>query len=74
MKRGTIKFYAPDRGYGFIQPDEIGQLDVYLSKAVLQWAGLETIERGQKVTFELSNNSRNGRAAAREIKIAEPEA
>jgi len=51
MALGTVKWFNPTKGYGFIQPEEGGN-DVFVHITALKRAGLQTLEEGQKVEFE----------------------
>lgn len=66
MPNGTVKWFNPVKGYGFIQPeDESG--DVFVHISAVEEAGLGTLNEGQKVTFDLSEG-RNGKTAAANLK------
>jgi cold shock protein len=70
MATGTIKFFDEAKGYGFIIPDGVpGQSDIYLHRSALQWAGIQKLDRGQKVFFEIASQVRTGRPAARNLKL-----
>lgn len=49
---GTVKFFDPDKGYGFIRPEEGGN-DVFVHISALTAAGLTTLESGQKLQFDV---------------------
>lgn len=49
---GTIKFFNPDKGYGFIKPDDGGR-DIFLHITAVEQAGLTTLNEGQKVSFDI---------------------
>ncbi len=48
--RGTVKWYKPDRGYGFIVPED-GSLDVFVHKACLDKKGIGSLDSGQKIVM-----------------------
>lgn len=52
MATGTVKWFNPDKGYGFIQPDNGGK-DVFVHITALQAAGIQDLRDGQKVSFEV---------------------
>ena len=52
---GTVKWFNPAKGFGFIQPDQGGK-DVFVHITALELAGLHTLNEGQKVSFELQEN------------------
>ena len=55
MAKGTVKWFNPTKGYGFIQPDGSGN-DVFLHISALESAGLSTLNEGQKVSYELTTS------------------
>ncbi|OJY70460.1 MAG: cold-shock protein [Rhodospirillales bacterium 70-18] len=62
MPNGTVKWFNPTKGYGFIAPDTGGK-DVFVHISAVQKAGMRTLNEGQKVGFEIEQQQ-NGRAAA----------
>ena len=52
MATGTVKWFNPDKGFGFIQPQDGGK-DVFVHITAVQAAGLNGLDEGQKVTFEV---------------------
>lgn len=69
MATGTVKWFNPVKGYGFIAPDEGGS-DAFVHMSALEHGGLETLKEGQRVEYELTQG-RDGRAAAENIKAAD---
>lgn len=67
MANGTVKWFNPTKGFGFIQPDNGGK-DVFLHISALERAGLREIADGQKVTYELESG-RDGRTSASSISL-----
>ena len=61
MATGTVKWFNGQKGYGFIQPDE-GGADVFVHISAVQRAGLQTLNEGQKVSFDIATE--RGKAAA----------
>ena len=60
MLTGSIILFKEDRGYGFIRPQEEGADNIYIHISALQAAGLEKIEVGQRVSYEiLSEDGKN---------------
>ena len=51
MPTGTVKWFNVQKGYGFIQPE--GGKDVFVHITAVQAAGLNGLDEGQKVTFEV---------------------
>ena len=62
MPMGTVKWFNPTKGYGFIAPDTGGK-DVFVHISAVQKAGLRSLSEGQKVGFEVEQQQ-NGRTAA----------
>lgn len=62
MPMGTVKWFNPTKGYGFIAPDTGGK-DVFVHISAVQKAGLRTLNEGQKVAFDVEQQQ-NGRTAA----------
>ena len=62
MAQGTVKWFNTQKGYGFINPDECDN-DVFVHITAVQNSGLNGLNEGQKVTYELEEQ-RNGKMAA----------
>ena len=62
MAQGTVKWFNTQKGYGFINPDE-GENDVFVHITAVQNSGLNGLNEGQKVTYELEEQ-RNDKMAA----------
>ena len=62
MPKGTVKWFNPTKGYGFIAPDTGGK-DIFVHISAVQKAGLRSLNEGQKVSFEVEQQQ-NGRSAA----------
>ena len=52
MATGTVKWFNPAKGYGFIQPED-GSRDVFVHISAVEKAGLDTLNEGRKVSFEV---------------------
>jgi len=65
---GTVKWFNPTKGFGFIQP-EGGAKDVFVHVSAVERSGLGSLQEGQKVTFELERD-RQGRVSAVDLKAA----
>ena len=55
MSNGKIKWFNPAKGYGFIENDEGGK-DIFLHISALEQAGIDNLEEGQAVSFEIGEN------------------
>lgn len=66
---GTVKFFNRARGFGFIAPDGGGK-DVFVHASALERAGIPAIDEGDKVTFEVEDDSRGRGKQAGEIQLA----
>ena len=55
MSNGKIKWFNPAKGYGFIENDAGGK-DVFLHVTALEQAGIDTLEEGEAVSFEIGDN------------------
>ena len=68
MPTGTVKWFDPARGYGFIGPDD-GNIDVFVHISAVEEAGLSILTEGQKVEYEVFTP--DGKTAARNLKLAD---
>jgi CspA family cold shock protein len=59
MATGTVKWFNPTKGYGFIQPQGGGR-DVFVHISAVERAGLGTLKEGQVVQYESREQSRQG--------------
>ena len=64
--RSTVKFFNPDKGFGFIQLESGGD-DAFVHISAVQSAGLETLAEGQQLEFQLVE--RNGKVSASDLSI-----
>ena len=62
MATGTVKWFNPTKGYGFIEPSEGGK-DVFVHISAVQNAGLTGLADGQKINYEIETD-RQGRSSA----------
>ncbi len=69
MATGTVKWFNPAKGFGFIEPDGGGE-DAFVHISAVERAGLSTLQEGQKVNFELQPG-RNGKSSAENLSISE---
>jgi CspA family cold shock protein len=61
MASGTVKWFDPNRGYGFIRPEQ-GE-DVFVHISAVQASGLETLQEGQAVEFDIQQGRKGLQAA-----------
>jgi CspA family cold shock protein len=66
MSTGTVKWFNPTKGYGFIQPQGGGQ-DVFVHVSAVEKAGLTTLNEGQQVEFEIVSN--RCKSSAKNLKV-----
>ncbi len=67
MTQGTVKFYNPAKGFGFIVPDNDGS-DVFVHVSELERTGMQDLVEGQKVSFDIEISRRTGKPAATNIR------
>ncbi|MCF6302651.1 MAG: cold-shock protein [Devosiaceae bacterium] len=63
MATGTVKWFNGQKGFGFIQPDE-GGADVFVHISAVQRSGMTGLDEGQKINYEVVQDSRTGKSAA----------
>jgi CspA family cold shock protein len=68
MATGTVKWFNPTKGYGFIQPDDGGK-DVFVHISAVEKAGLRGLDEGQKISYEIVTN--NGKSSADNLQVSE---
>ncbi|HZT20229.1 MAG TPA: cold-shock protein [Dongiaceae bacterium] len=66
MTKGTVKWFNSQKGFGFIQPENGGK-DVFVHISAVQRAGMDTLNEGQKVSFDIVADRRTGRSAAENL-------
>jgi len=66
MASGTVKWFNPTKGYGFIQPAGGGK-DVFVHISAVERAGLSTLNEGQQVEYEIISD--RGKESAGNLKI-----
>jgi len=57
MVQGTVKWFNPDKGYGFIAPDD-GTADVFVHHSAIDMGGYRTLTDNQKVEYTVSQGPR----------------
>ena len=66
MASGTVKWFNPDKSFGFIQPQD-GSKDVFVHISAVQAAGINSLNDGQKVSYEVVTE--RGKQAAANLKL-----
>ena len=65
---GTVKWFNPTKGFGFIQPNDGGQ-DVFVHISAVEQAGLRGLNEGQTVDYELEQDRRSGKTSATNLRV-----
>lgn len=68
MITGTVKFFNPDKGFGFIAP-ETGGADAFVHISAVERAGMQTLDKDQRVSYELETD-RRGKTSAVNLQAA----
>lgn len=69
MTTGTVKFFNSTKGFGFISPEN-GGTDVFVHISAVERAGMRSLVEGQKVSFDVVKDNRNGKSAAENLQEA----
>ncbi len=67
MPTGSVKWFNPTKGYGFIEPND-GSKDAFVHISAVERAGLSTLREGQKVEFEIVPGD-NGKSSAENLVV-----
>ena len=67
MPTGTVKWFNPTKGYGFIQPSGGSSKDVFVHISAVERAGLSSLNEGQQIEYEIENN--RGKEAAVNLRV-----
>jgi len=63
MATGIVKFFNPNKGFGFIEPDGGGS-DVFVHISAVERAGMNSLREGQKLNFDVVPDRKNGKSTA----------
>ena len=66
LPTGIVKFFNNDKGFGFLQPDD-GSTDTFVHISAVERSGLSSLREGQKVSWDVVQDRRSGKAAAENI-------
>ena len=69
MTTGTVKWFNPAKGFGFIEPED-GSKDAFVHISAVERAGLSSLREGQKVSYEL-RTGQNGKSSAENLALVE---
>ena len=69
MDTGTVKFFNSPKGFGFIELGN-GQPDVFVHISAVERAGMRSLVEGQKLSFDVVKDDRNGKSAAENLQAA----
>ncbi|MCZ6467626.1 MAG: cold-shock protein [Alphaproteobacteria bacterium] len=67
MATGTVKWFNPTKGFGFIEPED-GSKDAFVHISAVQRAGLTTLREGQKIEYDLVDQE-GGRSSAENLVV-----
>jgi len=65
--QGTVKWFNGQKGFGFIQPDD-GSKDVFVHISAVERAGMNSLNEGQKVSFDVEADRRTGKSSASNLR------
>lgn len=63
MSTGTVKWFNTTKGFGFIQPSD-GSADVFVHISAVERSGLNSLNEGQKISYDVLQDRRSGKFAA----------
>jgi len=68
MTTGTVKWFNPDKGFGFIEPKGGGN-DVFVHITAVERAGLKGLKEGDTIEFELQVDKQRGKSSAENLQL-----
>ena len=69
MATGTVKWFNPGKGFGFVAPEDGGK-DVFIHVSALERAGISGLAEGQKIEYQVTPG-RDGRSSAENVRLAD---
>jgi CspA family cold shock protein len=69
MTQGTVKWFNGQKGFGFIQPDD-GSKDVFVHISAVERAGMQNLNEGQKISYEVVADRKTGKSSADNLRTA----
>lgn len=69
MNTGIVKWFNATKGFGFIQPDN-GGTDAFVYISAVERAGMQSLNEGQKLTYELVRDNKSGKMSAANLQTA----
>ncbi|MDF1601271.1 MAG: cold-shock protein [Aliihoeflea sp.] len=67
MPTGTVKWFNSTKGFGFIEPDQ-GGTDVFVHISAVERSGMNGLNEGQKISFEVVQDKRSGKNSAENLR------
>lgn len=67
MATGTVKWFNPQKGFGFIQPSDGGK-DVFVHISAVERSGMSTLAEGQQISYELVTDRQRGKTSAENLR------
>jgi CspA family cold shock protein len=67
MTQGTVKWFNGQKGFGFIQPDD-GSKDVFVHISAVERAGMQGLNEGQKVSYDVVADRKSGKSSAENLR------
>jgi CspA family cold shock protein len=63
-----VKWFNPQKGFGFIEPDDGGK-DVFVHISAVERAGMSSLQEGQKLSYEVVADRRSGKSSADQLRV-----